>query len=74
MKSKLFLIILLIPFLTNAQNTEGEVIYTETMKLSVELPDDMDEKMKGMIPTSQSYTKSLIFNEKESTFRQKLTE
>ena len=68
MKSRLFLFVLLLPFFSIAQQTEGEVVYTETIKMQIDLPDDMDEKMKAMIPSSQSYTKSLIFNEKESLY------
>ncbi|MEO1258770.1 MAG: GLPGLI family protein [Bacteroidota bacterium] len=68
MKSKFFLFALLLPLFSIAQQNEGEVVYTETIKMNIDLPDDMDEKMRAMIPTSQSFTKSLIFNEKESLY------
>ena len=68
MKSTILLIAFFLPFFSFAQQTEGEVVYTETVKLTIDLPDDMDEEMKKMIPSSQSFTKSLKFNEKASLY------
>lgn len=69
MKSKFLIIAFILPLFAIAQNTEGEIVYTETIKLTIELPEDMAEEMKGMIPSSQSFTKCLLFNEKEAVYK-----
>lgn len=68
MKSTILFLAFFLPIFSFAQQTEGEVVYTETIKLTLELPDDMAEEMKGMIPSSQSFTKSLIFNENSAIY------
>ena len=68
MKSRIVLFACLLPLFSLAQQTEGEVVYTETVQMTIDLPDDMDEKMKAMIPKSRSFSRSLIFNEKESVY------
>lgn len=55
------------PFLARAQNTEGEIMYNETIQLHIEF--DGPEEMKAMLPTSQSNTKALIFNTKEAIYK-----
>lgn len=68
MKSVILFFSMILPFMIQAQLKEGTVIFTETLQLNIELPEDMEEQMKDMIPGSQSYTKSLLFNEKESLY------
>lgn len=68
MKSIFLLMALLIPFFSWAQSTEGEIVYSVTVQLDIDLPDDMDENMKKMIPSSQTATKSLKFNQQESLY------
>ncbi|MEZ4957572.1 MAG: hypothetical protein R2825_28695 [Saprospiraceae bacterium] len=43
------------------------MVYTN-QQITLELPDGMAEEMKGMIPSSQSFTKSLIFNENAAIY------
>jgi GLPGLI family protein len=54
-----------------AQNTSGQINYTETIKLQIELPEG-DEKMKAMLPPDQKSEKVLVFNEKASIYQKKL--
>ncbi|MEL7534866.1 MAG: GLPGLI family protein [Bacteroidota bacterium] len=70
MKSLFFTFLLTLPLLSLAQ-TQGTVIYTETMKLDIqfEMPEGMNEEMMAAIPKSQSSTKVLYFNESESIFK-----
>ncbi len=68
MKSKFLFLAFLMPLFTVAQNNEGEVVYTETIQFTIDLPDDMADEMKDMMPSSQSYTKSLIFNGKATLY------
>ena len=68
--SNLFIAALLAfsPLFLIGQNTSGEVIFTETIKLHIDLPDG-DEAMKKMLPSEQKITKSLVFNEKASLYK-----
>jgi len=69
MKHVLLLITaILVPWLISAQNTSGEVTYKETIQIKLEMPD-MDEKIKKMIPPSQSATKVLVFTEAASLYK-----
>ena len=68
MKKLLFLFAGLLPLFSMAQNTEGTVTYTETVQLKIEIPEEQKEMMKNM-PTSQSFTKALVFNENESLYK-----
>ncbi len=67
--SKLFIAALLAfsPLFLLSQNTAGLVLYVETFKLQIELPEG-DEEMKKMLPPEQKVTKSLVFNEKWSLY------
>ncbi len=69
MKFTFLFLAFLIPMFSIAQNNEGEVVYTETIKLNIELPEEMAEEMKGMIPSSQTVTKSLVFNNKATLYK-----
>ncbi len=64
----LLLPFLILPLFSQAQNTSGQVFYTETIKIQIELPEG-DEEMKKMIPPEQKVSKVLIFNEKASLYK-----
>lgn len=51
----------------NAQ-LEGKIDYIETIKIDIQI-DGMDESMMALIPKSQSINKELLFNGKESLYR-----
>lgn len=65
----LLLALFLLPALLFAQNKEGQVIYKETIKINIELPDDAPEEMKKMVPPSQEHLQTLLFNEREILYR-----
>ena len=65
----LLLVAALAPALMFAQKTEGEITYTETVKLKIDIPDGPNaEEMRKMLPSEQKAQKSLFFNEKESLY------
>ena len=69
MKFLFYLLALLTPWVVFSQKTEGEVTYTETIKLKIDIPDGPDaEAMRKMIPSERSVSKTLYFNDKESLF------
>ena len=68
MKKLLLLLGGFLPLFSMAQNTEGTVAYTETVQFKIEIPEEQKEMMKNM-PTSQSFTKALVFNENESLYK-----
>lgn len=70
MKYLLLLPVILMPWLLAAQSTEGEVTYTETVQLKIDLPEG-DEAMRKMIPSAQSAATILLFNENQSLYRDK---
>ena len=50
--------------------TEGKIIFKETIKLDFEF-EGMDESMKSMMPESQSVDRELLFNQDESIWQNK---
>lgn len=69
MKFNYFLLaFLIVPFFSFAQLTEGEIIFRETIQLNLDLPEG-DAEMFGNLPTSQSFTRSLLFNESASIYK-----
>ena len=68
MKSTLFLLALLLPLFAFSQQTEGEITYVETIQLKIELPEGQEEMAK-MMPSSQSFSKSLLFNENAALYK-----
>lgn len=68
--SKMFLAAALAFFSTAlfAQKTTGVVTYLETIKLKIDLPEG-DEEMRKMLPPEQKVTKTLVFNEKSSLYK-----
>jgi len=58
-------------FLINVSSaqTSGEITYQETMKLEIEIDDaPAGVDLAGMLPTSRSATKKLMFNNNESVY------
>lgn len=67
-----FLLAFLLPLFAIAQNTEGEITYTETVKLQLDFGDGPEaEEMKKMIPPTQSFPKTLYFNANASLYQDK---
>lgn len=50
-----------------AQQTEGTVYYTESVKFEIELPDDQ-EHLRAMLPSSSDQTKALYFTSNRSMY------
>jgi len=69
MKQLPILLFLFLPWFGFAQNTEGTVTYTETIKIKIETPDGMDEaEFRKMVPSEQKASKILTFNAKECIY------
>lgn len=68
MKQIFLLLAFFLPFMTKAQKNEGEVVYLETVKLQIDIPEGNEELAK-MLPTSQSFHKTLTFNESASLYQ-----
>lgn len=65
-------LIALFPITLFAQQTEGEITYTETVKLQLDFGDGPEaEEMKKIIPPTQSFPKTLFFNANESLYQDK---
>ena len=63
-------LLLVLPVLLNAQdNAEGQVTFLETVKLNIELPDDVDQSLLDKIPKEQSSTRTLYFTSTQSLFK-----
>ena len=58
---------ILLPFILNAQ-TEGTIIYTQTVSFDFEAPEGMEDMFKNM-PKSQSSEKILLFKDSESLYK-----
>ena len=69
MKNIILLALFLLPLAVLAQNTEGQIFYTETIQLNIELPPEMAEQMQGQLPTEQVNEKVLYFNTETSLFK-----
>lgn len=68
MQRVILFIAFMLPLYLLAQSTQGVVTYTETVKLKIEIPEEAREMMKN-IPSSQSFSKSLYFNDSESLYK-----
>jgi GLPGLI family protein len=69
MKSINLFALLILPFLLISQHKEGQIFYTETMKLDMEIPEEHMEELQGLFPESSSTDKVLIFNNEESIYK-----
>ncbi|MCC6283000.1 MAG: GLPGLI family protein [Saprospiraceae bacterium] len=72
MKHLILLPLVLMPWILSAQATEGEITFSETVKLNIQL-DDMEvennAEIQKMLPTSQSSPTILLFNENKSLYK-----
>jgi GLPGLI family protein len=69
MKSILIAFMLLFSCLLMAQTTtEGTILFKETIKLKIELPEGQ-EHLKDMIPSSRSQAKALYFTKQKSLYK-----
>lgn len=67
MKNFLLFLITFLPMFLKAQ-TEGKIIYTESVKFEMEIPDSEDEEIKKLMaqmPKEQTFPKMLLFIEAE---------
>jgi GLPGLI family protein len=72
MKRIILFLSIILPIGLFAQQTEGEVTYTETIKIQIDFGDGPEaEEMKKMVPPSQSFPKTLYFNANESLYQDK---
>ena len=72
MKRIILIFAALLPIALFAQQTEGEITYTETVKLMMDFGDGPEaEEMKKMVPPTQSFPKTLLFNANESLYQDK---
>lgn len=72
MKINSFLLAFLLPLFAIAQKTEGEITYTETVKLQLDFGDGPEaEQMRKNIPPTQSFPKTLYFNANASLYQDK---
>ncbi len=70
MKKLIQLLLLFLPFGAFAQTLEGSVMYTETVKFKIEIPEGIDEEeFKKMVPPEQKTAKVLYFTAKECLFK-----
>lgn len=56
-------------YATHGQNTSGHILYTETIKIKLDLDGVGNEEMKAMIPPAQVVKKELTFTNTESLFK-----
>jgi GLPGLI family protein len=68
MKKIFALLIIALPYFSNAQKSSGEIKFQETIKLDIDLPEG-NEELKKNIPASQSLSKTLLFNTDESYYK-----
>jgi GLPGLI family protein len=69
MKSFVLFLTLLLPSIFTAQTTQGKVIYNETMKLEIDIPEEHREQLKGILPDSREAKKILMFDASESIYK-----
>jgi GLPGLI family protein len=67
MKQIFFTLLSLLPVIIFSQTESGEISYTETVKLQIDIPEG-NEEIRNSIPNSQSITKKLIFTAHESYY------
>ncbi|MEP7197935.1 MAG: GLPGLI family protein [Saprospiraceae bacterium] len=68
MKNILFIFSILVSSFLNAQHSSGEVQYTESIKLNIDMEAGNEELLKT-IPKSHNISKTLVFNSNESYFK-----
>lgn len=72
MKYLILLPVVLMPWLLASQTTEGEITFTETVQMRIELDDvNNNDEIRKMLPTSRSAASTLFFNENQSLYKNK---
>lgn len=68
MKNSIIILLLIGAFQLMAQNNEGTIHFTETIKIDIQLPEGQ-EHLKDLIPSTRESGKVLYFNAKKSMYR-----
>jgi len=68
MKNVFFLFAFFLNLNLSAQQTEGTIFYTQSIKLDIELPEGQ-EHLRDMIPSSSDQTKALYFTAEKSMYK-----
>lgn len=69
MKLYKVIIALLFPCFLVAQNNEGKIIYDESVKVEIDIPEEHREQLVGLLPEAQTAKKLLLFNPSESIYK-----
>lgn len=69
MKALHTLILFVLPFLISAQNNEGRIVYDETIRMEIDIPEEHREQLKAILPDSRTTKKELLFNDRESIYK-----
>lgn len=69
MKLQLLVIILALPLIIFSQSDQGKIIYDETVKMNIELPEEFKDQLVGIIPDVRTTKKVLLFNTNESIYK-----
>lgn len=69
MKIQQLFFLVLFPVFAFAQNNEGRIVYNETIKLEIDVPEEHREQLKGILPDSRTAAKVLVFNANESIYK-----
>ncbi len=69
MKYLQLLVLVALPMMMLAQKNEGTVLYTQTIKLDIQLDGEMAEQLKAMIPSSQTFKKIMYFTPSETLYK-----
>ena len=60
---------LFISLMLFGQNNQGTIVYDETIKLEIDVPEEHREQLKGILPESRTAKKVLVFNASESLYK-----
>ena len=69
MKSINLFLLLFMPILLTSQQNEGRILFTETVKLDMEIPEEHMEELQGLFPESTTTEKVLLFNSDASIYK-----
>jgi GLPGLI family protein len=69
MKSIVLIFSFLIPISLFAQANQGTIIYDETIKLEIDIPEEHREQLKAVLPDSRTSKMMLMFNSSESIYK-----
>lgn len=70
MKQLFALLLSAAPLFLSAQNNAGAIIFTESVKMKIQLPEGPEgDEMRKMMPTEQKFESALYFTENTSLYR-----